>query len=151
MTNKLLGIGEVAARTGLSVSAIRFYESKGLVLPKRNSGSQRQFVRSDIRRLSFVLIAQQLGFSIVEIRSQLDFLPSHRAPTQKDWSRISRGFRVELQNRIDTMERMRDRLDGCIGCGCLSLKKCALYNPEDRAKQQGAGPRYLLGDRIESD
>ncbi len=140
----------MAERTGLSHSAIRFYESKGLVQPKRNPGGQRRFIRSDIRRLSFVLIAQQLGFSIEEIRCKLEFLPSNRAPTQRDWTRISRDFREELQNRIDTMQRMRDRLDGCIGCGCLSLKKCALYNPEDRAKRQGAGPRYLLGDKIES-
>ncbi len=141
-----LSIGEVAERTGLSVSAIRFYEEEGLVTPTRNSGGQRRFLRSDIRRLSFVLIAQQLGFSIGEIRNRLEALPDQRTPTQRDWAKLSRGFRNELQTRIDMLSRMRDRLDGCIGCGCLSLKNCALYNAEDRARRSGVGPRYVLGD-----
>ena len=144
-----LSIGEVAERTGLSVSAIRFYEEEGLVTPTRNSGGQRRFLRSDIRRLSFVLIAQQLGFSIGEIRTRLEALPDQRTPTQRDWARLSRGFRDELQVRIDMLSRMRDRLDGCIGCGCLSLKNCALYNPEDRARRSGVGPRYVLGDPVD--
>ena len=141
-----IGIGQVAERTGLSVSAIRFYETQGLVQPVRNNGGQRRYLRSDIRRLSFVLIAQQLGFSIEDIRRRLEKLPQQRTPTQKDWARISKGFRDELQQRIDMMTRMRDRLDGCIGCGCLSLDNCALYNPEDRARRTGAGPRYILSD-----
>ncbi len=149
MAKPLIGIGEIAERTGLSVSAIRFYESKGLISPSRNAGGQRRFLRSDIRRLSFVLIAQQLGFSINEIRERFKNLPDGRTPTQKDWTKISAEFRDELQNRIEILQRMRDRLDGCIGCGCLSLKKCALYNPEDKARRQGTGPRYLLGDVIE--
>ena len=110
-----IGIGQVAQRTGLSVSAIRFYETQGLVQPIRNNGGQRRYLRSDIRRLSFVLIAQQLGFSIEDIRRRLEKLPQQRTPTQKDWARISKGFRDELQQRIDMMTRMRDRLDGCIG------------------------------------
>jgi len=146
MQSKRIGIGQVAERTGLSVSAIRFYESQGLVAPVRNNGGQRRFLRSDIRRLSFVLIAQQLGFSIEQIRDRLATLPDERTPTQKDWARISKGFRDDLQTRIDVMTRMRDRLDGCIGCGCLSLRNCALYNPDDRARRQGAGPRYILGE-----
>lgn len=137
-------IGEVSERTGLSVSAIRYYESEGLVTPIRNSGGQRRFLRSDIRRLSFVLIAQRLGFTISEIRSRLESLPDQRTPTQRDWNRLSKNFRTELQTRIDMMERMRDRLDGCIGCGCLSLKNCALYNDGDHAGLAGAGPRYIL-------
>ena len=142
-----LGIGEVAKRTGLSVSAIRFYESEGLVRPVRNAGGQRRYLRSDLRRLSFILIAQQLGFSLQDIRTRLQNLPQERTPTQRDWARISRGFRDEIQQRIDVLTNMRDRLDGCIGCaGCLSLKRCALYNPEDRARGLGAGPRYVLGD-----
>ncbi len=141
-----LSIGEVAERTGLSVSAIRFYESAGLVFPSRNSGGQRRFHRADIRRLSFVLIAQQLGFTIDQIRESLEGLPDKRTPTQRDWNRLSRGFRDELQARIDILTRMRDRLDGCIGCGCLSLTNCALYNADDRARRQGTGPRYLLGE-----
>lgn len=141
-----LTIGQVANRTGLSVSAIRFYETQGLVKPIRNAGGQRRFLRSDIRRLSFVLIAQQLGFPLDEICERLKGLPEGRTPTKRDWARISRAFRQALQERIDIITRMRDRLDGCIGCGCLSLAKCALYNPKDYAQRFGAGPRYLLGD-----
>ncbi|MGD2133857.1 MAG: redox-sensitive transcriptional activator SoxR [Maricaulaceae bacterium] len=143
----MLTIGQLASRTGLSVSAIRFYETKGLVAPGRNAGGQRRFPRSDIRRLSFVLIAQQLGFSIEEIRTQLNRLPKERTPTQKDWTAISHAFRSKLDEQIATLERTRDLLDGCIGCGCLSLKKCALYNPNDRVQRKGPGPRFLLGDR----
>ncbi len=142
---ELLSIGDLARRTGLSVSAIRFYETKGLIAPMRNQGGQRRFLRSDIRRLSFVMIAQRLGFSIAEIRDKLQSLPDQRTPSAADWRRISRAFRDELDARIALMTRMRDRLDGCIGCGCLSLKNCALYNPDDAAAANGAGPRYLLG------
>ncbi len=145
-----LSIGQVAERTGLTVSAIRFYESAGLVSPDRNPGGQRRFHRSDIRRLSFILIAQQLGFSLDEIRERLTSLPQNRTPTQKDWARISRQFRATLDERIAVLTRMRDRLDGCIGCGCLSLTNCALYNPEDRAHRRGPGPRYLLEERVET-
>jgi len=142
----LLTIGQLAARTGVSVSAIRFYETRGLIAPSRNAGRQRRFPRSDIRRLSFVLIAQQVGFTIEEIRALLADLPQGRTPTLKDWERMSRGFRGKLDERIAAMTRMRDNLDSCIGCGCLSLRKCQLYNAQDRAQRKGAGPRYLLGD-----
>lgn len=145
----LLAIGELAERTGCSVSAIRFYEARGLLSALRNRGGQRRFLRSDIRRLSFIRIAQQLGFSIEEIGAQLAGLPMGRTPTQADWTRISRGFRKTLDARIETLTLLRDRLDGCIGCGCLSMKKCALFNPGDRIAARGAGPRYLLGDRPE--
>jgi len=140
----LLSIGDLAARTGLSVSAIRFYEEKGLVHPLRSGGGQRRFLRSDIRRLSFVLIAQQLGLSIGEIEAQLAKLPEGRAPTRRDWTRISNAIRGVINARIAELQRTRDRLDGCIGCGCLSLKKCQLYNPEDRAGLKGPGPRLLI-------
>ncbi len=143
---KTLMIGDLARRTGLSVSAIRFYEEKGLVEPFRSSGGQRRFLRSDIRRLSFVLIAQQLGLSIVEIEQQLKKLPHGRTPTQADWNKISRAMKAMLDEKITQLERTRERLDGCIGCGCLSLKKCKLYNPDDRAGLQGVGPRLVLGD-----
>ena len=142
-----LTIGDLAERTGLSVSAIRFYETKGLVAPDRNAGGQRRFPRSDIRRLSFVLIAQQLGFTLPEIARLLEGLPKARTPTAKDWTRIGRHIRKDLDARIETMTRLRENLDGCIGCGCLSLRKCKLYNPEDSARRHGAGPRYLMGDR----
>ena len=139
----MLAIGDLAARTGLAVSAIRFYEARGLVSALRNAGGQRRFMRSDIRRLSFIRIAQQLGFTIGEIGALLTALPQGRTPTQKDWTRISRVFRRRLDERIAAMTQMRDRLDGCIGCGCLSLRRCALYNPQDRLGRQGSGPQLL--------
>ena len=144
-----LSIGEIAARTGLAVSAIRYYEDEGLVAPWRNAGGQRRFQRADIRRLSFVMVAQQFGFPLARIRTELDRLPRHRAPTKADWTRISAVFRDELNTRIARLERLRDTLDSCIGCGCLSLEACALYNPGDRAAARGSGPRYLMGDRPE--
>ncbi len=139
----MLAIGDLAARTGLSVSAIRFYEARGLVSALRNSGGQRRFLRTDIRRLSFNRIAQQLGFTIEEIGGLLGALPQGRTPTQQDWAKISRVFRRRLDDRIAAMTRMREKLDECIGCGCLSLRRCALYNPQDRLAQQGAGPQLL--------
>ncbi len=146
----IISIGDLAARTGLSISAIRFYEAKGLIEPFRSSGGQRRFLRSDIRRLSFIKIAQTLGLSIEGISAELTKLPHGRTPTAADWAKISRAMRVMLDGKIAVLERMRDRLDGCIGCGCLSLKKCALYNPEDRAALRGTGPIYVLinGDSI---
>jgi MerR family redox-sensitive transcriptional activator SoxR len=138
-----MAIGDLAARTGLSVSAIRFYEARGLVSALRNAGGQRRFLRSDIRRLSFIRIAQQLGFTIEEIGRLLAALPEGRTPTQKDWARISKVFRRRLDERIAAMTHMRDKLDECIGCGCLSLRRCALYNPQDRLAAQGSGPQLL--------
>lgn len=142
----ILSIGDIAERTGLSVSAIRYYETQGLVTPERNTGGQRRFLRSDIRRLSFVMVAQQFDFSIEQIREQLNALPANRNPTKKDWGRISQKFRNHLDAKIETLTKLRDNLDGCIGCGCLSLEKCKLYNPQDRAKERGTGPRFLMGD-----
>lgn len=143
---RALSIGQVSERTGLSISAIRFYEDKGLIFPIRNTGGQRRFRSSDIRRLSFVMISQQLGFPLSEIRDQLSKLPEQRTPTQKDWERISSGFREAIQERIDIATRMRDRLDGCIGCGCLSLTQCELYNADDKLAAQGLGPQYVLSE-----
>lgn len=140
----LLTIGEIARRTGLSVSAIRFYEAKGLLSPIRTSGNQRRFLRSDIRRLSFALIAQRLGLSVREIEAELSRLPQGRAPTVADWQALSERVRSRLDERIALLERTRDKLSGCIGCGCLSLERCALYNPDDQAGQSGPGPRFLL-------
>jgi len=145
----LLSIGDLARRTGLSVSAIRFYEERGLVSADRTGGNQRRFPRSEIRRLSFALIAQQLGLSLAEIEAELALLPAARTPTRADWEAVSRRIRKRLDARIALLERTRDRLDSCIGCGCLSLDRCALYNPDDRAARAGAGPRFLLGDRAE--
>lgn len=144
-TTDLLPIGDLARRTGLSVSAIRFYEEKGLVEPIRTSGNQRRFLRSDIRRLSFILIAQQLGLALSEIETELAKLPHGRTPTAGDWQAISKSIRGQLDARIAQLERTRDKLDGCIGCGCLSLKHCMLYNPDDQLAAEGPGPRKVLG------
>ena len=145
----LLTIGELSRRTGMSVSAIRFYEARGLVTAVRTAGNQRRFPRADLRRLSFALIAQQLGLTLTEIAAVLATLPQGRSPTRADWQAISRRIRTALQRRIEMLEKTRDLLDGCIGCGCLSLARCRLYNPGDRAARAGAGPRFLLGDRAQ--
>ncbi|MEO1730212.1 MAG: redox-sensitive transcriptional activator SoxR [Pseudomonadota bacterium] len=142
--NDLIPIGEVARRTGLSVSAIRFYEGKGLIEPIRTGGNQRRFLRSDIRRVSFILIAQQLGLALGEIEALMASLPHGRTPTA-DWRTISRSIRTHLDERIAQLERTRDRLDGCIGCGCLSLEHCAIYNPDDKLAEKGPGPRQIMG------
>ena len=144
--NDLIPIGEMARRTGLSVSAIRFYEDRGLIEPVRTSGNQRRFLRSDIRRVSFIRIAQQLGLTLGEIEAEFARLPHGRTPTARDWEAISRSIRDVLDQQIARLQRTRDNLDGCIGCGCLSLKKCAIYNPDDHLAAKGPGPRQLIGD-----
>ena len=143
--NDLLPIGALAQRTGLAVSAIRFYEEKGLITSLRTSGNQRRFLRSDIRRLSFILIAQKRGLGLVEIEVELAKLPQGRTPSQSDWQRISRSMRVQLDAKIQLLTRTRAKLEECIGCGCLSLQRCHLYNKDDRAGTAGTGPRYVLG------
>jgi MerR family transcriptional regulator, redox-sensitive transcriptional activator SoxR len=145
--NDVISIGDLAARTGVSVSAIRFYEGKKMITPFRSSGGQRRFLRSDIRRISFIRIAQGLGLTVVEIGDHLRALPQGRTPTVEDWADISGALKANLDSQIERLSRTRDILDGCIGCGCLSLKKCALYNPGDRVGAKGVGPRYVLGDR----
>ena len=137
-------IGTLARRTGVAVSAIRFYEAKGLITSLRTGGNQRRFLRSDIRRVSFILIAQKLGLGLTEIEAELALLPQGRTPTLGDWQRISRSLRNELDARIKLLTRTRAKLDECIGCGCLSLTKCQLYNKEDRAAAAGTGPRFVL-------
>lgn len=141
-----LTIGQLAERTGLATSAIRFYESKGLLTPIRTAGGQRRFRRSDLRRVSFILITQALGYPLSAIAEQLDRLPESGAPNRRDWERLARGFRADIDERIRGLESLRDRLTSCIGCGCLSLKACRIYNPDDAAASGGTGPRYLLGD-----
>jgi len=139
-----LKIGELAARTGVAVSAIRFYADEGLIAAMRTNAGQRRFAKSDIRRVSFILIAQQLGLSLDEIRTALAHLPQGRTPTRADWRSISTTIQARVTDKIEALSRIRDRLDGCIGCGCLSLEVCALYNPDDQMGQRGAGPRRLL-------
>ncbi|MDE2562469.1 MAG: redox-sensitive transcriptional activator SoxR [Sphingomonadales bacterium] len=138
-------IGMLARRTGLAVSAIRYYEERGLITSFRTGGNQRRFLRSDIRRLSFILIAQQLGLGLTEIEAELAKLPQGRTPTLADWQKISRSMRKQLDDRIALLVRTRNKLDECIGCGCLSLQRCALYNKDDRASAAGPGPRFVLG------
>ena len=142
--NDLIPIGMLSRRTGLAVSAIRYYEERGLVTSQRTDGNQRRFLRSDIRRLSFVQIAQRLGLGLAEIERELAALPQGRTPNGMDWHKISRSLRKEIDSRIQLLTRTRNKLDECIGCGCLSLDRCLLSNKEDRAGAGGTGPRYVL-------
>lgn len=142
-----VSIGELAARTDVAPSALRFYEAQGLIRAVRSTGGQRRFPREVIRRVAFVRIAQRVGLTLDEIRTALASLPKSRTPTKADWARLSRTWRPRLDEQIGVLTRLRDQLTSCIGCGCLSLKACALYNGGDRAATLGAGPRYLLGDR----
>ena len=137
-------IGQLSRRTGVAVSALRFYEERGLLEPWRTAGNQRRYLKSDIRRVSFLLIAQRLGLSLAEIEEQLAQLPHGRTPTLADWQKISRRMRVQIDEKIQLLTRTRNQLDGCIGCGCLSLKKCQLYNKDDRLGAAGPGPRAIL-------
>ena len=142
--NDLIPIGTLSRRTGLAVSAIRYYEERGLITSVRTAGNQRRFLRSDIRRLGFVQIAQKLGLGLSDIERELATLPQGRAPTVMDWQRVSRSMRKDIDSRIQLLTRTRNKLDECIGCGCLSLERCQLYNKEDRASAAGPGPRYVL-------
>jgi MerR family redox-sensitive transcriptional activator SoxR len=136
--------GEVAQRTGLSLDTLRYYEREGLVRSARTAGNQRRYERSELRRVAFIKIAQQVGVSLDEIRSALAELPQNRTPTKADWARLSAHWRRKLDERITLMERLRDQLTGCIGCGCLSLQRCKLNNPSDRLAARGAGAQMIL-------
>jgi MerR family transcriptional regulator, redox-sensitive transcriptional activator SoxR len=142
----LLTIGDFAARSGVAPSALRYYEREGLIRSTRTSGNQRRYQRSELRRVGFIRIAQQVGVSLDEIRDALAALPENRTPTKADWSRLSARWRRRLEERIALMERLRDQLTGCIGCGCLSLQRCRLINPDDELAATGPGPRKLLGE-----
>jgi MerR family redox-sensitive transcriptional activator SoxR len=139
-----LTIGELAARSGLAPSALRYYERMGLIHAARTGGNQRRYARADLRRVAFIRIAQQVGVSLEEIRAALASLPENRTPTKADWSRLSARWRGRLDEKIVLLERLRDQLSGCIGCGCLSLERCQLVNPGDRLAATGPGPRVLL-------
>ena len=141
-----LAIGDFAARSGVAASALRYYEKEGLIRSTRTGGNQRRYQRSELRRVAFIRIAQQVGVSLDEIREALESLPENRTPTKADWSRLSARWRRRLEERITLMERLRDQLTGCIGCGCLSMQRCKLINPDDQLGAMGAGPRKLLGD-----
>jgi MerR family transcriptional regulator, redox-sensitive transcriptional activator SoxR len=142
-----LTIGELSARTGVAPSALRFYDATGLIHSVRTSGGQRRFTRDTLRRVSFMRIAQQVGLSLEEIRAALASLPDNRTPNSRDWARLSASWRPQLDARIAQLERLRDDLAGCIGCGCLSLRTCRLYNPDDELAATGPGPRRILPSR----
>ena len=142
----LLSIGEVAERSGFTTSAIRFYEAEGLVSSTRTPGNQRAFARHTLRRLAFIRAAKRVGLSLDDVAGALATLPPDRAPTKAQWAKLSRTWRRGLDERIADLEALRDDLTSCIGCGCLSLATCRLYNPEDAASVNGSGPRFLLGD-----
>jgi MerR family redox-sensitive transcriptional activator SoxR len=146
MSHSRLSIGALAKRAGVAASALRFYEAEGLIGSTRNPAGRRMFARDALRRVAFIRVAQSVGLTLDEIRAALDSLPDQRTPTRSDWVRLSAAWRPVLDERIECLMRLRDRLSSCIGCGCLSLKACALYNPNDRAQLRGPGPRYLLGD-----
>ena len=141
-----LTIGELAARSGVAPSALRFYEASGLVTSQRTSGGQRQYPRHVLRRVALIRVAQRMGLTLAEISNALAILPPDRAPTKGEWEKLSRSWRQVLDDRIATLGRLRDDLTGCIGCGCLSLRGCRLSNPADVAAAAGTGARYLLGD-----
>ena len=142
----LMTIGEVAERANVAPSALRFYEHEGLIAAERTDGGQRRYQRDVLRRIAFVRAAQRVGLKLEDIRQALATLPDGRTPTAADWARLSRSWRPLLDRRIAELERVRDRLDACIGCGCLSLKACRLSNPGDIAATAGPGPRWLLDD-----
>ena len=146
-----LTIGQAASRCGVATSTLRFYEQRGLIRSIRNAGNQRRYHRAMLRRISVIRVAQGLGLTLAEIEDALARLPDGRTPTRRDWERLSKMWRRRLDARIAELERLREKLASCIGCGCLSLKSCALYNTGDRAAVHGPGPRYLFGDSPESE
>jgi MerR family transcriptional regulator, redox-sensitive transcriptional activator SoxR len=145
-TSTTLTIGELSRRSGVAASALRFYEDEALVTSLRGPGGQRRYARDALRRVAFIRAAQTIGLRLDEIRASLASLPSLRTPNKADWARLSKRWRPLLDERIDALMTLRDQLDACIGCGCLSLTACKLYNPADAAGSRGNGARYLLGD-----
>jgi MerR family redox-sensitive transcriptional activator SoxR len=139
-----LTISDFAARSGVAASALRYYEREGLIRSSRTGGNQRRYERAELRRVAFIKIAQQVGVSLDEIRDALASLPENRTPTKADWSRLSAHWRRRLEERITLLERLRDQLTGCIGCGCLSLQRCRLVNPTDRLAARGQGAQIIL-------
>ncbi|MEX0795766.1 MAG: redox-sensitive transcriptional activator SoxR [Acidimicrobiia bacterium] len=141
-----LTIGELSRRSGVATSALRFYETKGLIASDRTDGNQRRYLRSTLRRVALIRAGQEVGLTLGEIAEALDTLPHDSTPTRRDWERLSKGWRARLDQQIKELQALRDELTDCIGCGCLSLQSCAIFNPADAAANRGSGPRYLLGD-----
>ncbi len=146
MDHHELTIGELSERTGVAPSALRFYEERGLISAHRSAGGQRRYAREELRRVSFMLVAQQVGLSLSEIGGALASLPDARTPNTADWARLSRSWQPRIDHQIKVLQRLQERLAGCIGCGCLSLQACRLANPGDQAALDGPGPRYILAD-----
>jgi MerR family redox-sensitive transcriptional activator SoxR len=144
---ELMTIGEVARRSGVASSALRFYEERRLIASERAGSGHRRYPRPVLRRIAFIVFAQRVGLTLHEIAAELSKLPPDRAPNRRDWSRLSRTWTSRIDERIAELERLKAGLEGCIGCGCLSLDRCRLANPEDRAARLGPGPRYWIGDR----
>jgi MerR family redox-sensitive transcriptional activator SoxR len=144
---ELMTIGEVARRSGVASSALRFYEERGLIVSERAGSGHRRYPRPVLRRIAFIVFAQRIGLSLDEIAAELAKLPPDRAPTKREWSRLSSTWGSRIDARIAELERLKAGLTGCIGCGCLSLDRCKLANPGDRAAAHGPGPRYWIGDR----
>jgi MerR family redox-sensitive transcriptional activator SoxR len=142
----LLTIGEVAHRAGVATSTLRFYEAEGLIESERTAGNQRRYQRAELRRIALVRAAQSFGLTLSEIRLALASLPDGRTPTKGDWERLARVWRERVDQQIEALQRFRDEASSCIGCGCLSLRSCGLYNAGDVASRHGVGPRYLMGD-----
>ncbi|MGI9604896.1 MAG: redox-sensitive transcriptional activator SoxR [Acidimicrobiales bacterium] len=145
-SDDLLTVGQVAQRCGIAPSAIRFYDAEGLIRSERTSGGQRRFRRETLRRVAFIGAAKAVGQPLDAIRSALDSLPDSRTPTHDDWSKVADSWREPLDTQIERLISLRDQLDACIGCGCLSLERCGMYNAGDAARSLGSGPRYLMGD-----
>jgi len=148
MADRSMGIGELSARSGLAVSALRFYETHGLIASDRTPGNQRRYARATLRRLAVIQVAQRVGIPLRSIAEALNALPSNRTPTKADWARLSSAWHQELTSRITQLTQLRDTLGGCIGCGCLSLRTCRLYNPGDVLAGEGAGPRKLMAGGV---
>lgn len=144
--NQELTIGEVSRRSGVAASALRFYEERGLIESTRTGAGHRRYPRAVLRRIAFIVFAQQVGLTLDEIGAELARLPAGRVPTGRDWARLSATWTARIDERIAALERLKSGLDNCIGCGCLSLKRCCLANPRDRAARHGPGPRYWIGD-----
>lgn len=148
-TTSFLTIGELAERSGVATSALRFYEERGLIASQRTSGNQRRYNRAMLRRVALIRAAQRVGVPLRDVAEALASLPYDRTPRRNDWEKLSRHWRSRLDEQIDALVELRDDLTGCIGCGCLSLRRCSLFNPDDAAAKLGSGPRYLLGDSSE--
>ena len=145
--SKPLTVGQLAKRTGVATSALRFYEERGLIHSERNDAGHRRYLRSVARRVAFIVFAQRVGLTLEEIRGELDKLPAGRVPGHEDWGRLSQNWSGRIDERIEELKRLKVGLTDCIGCGCLSLERCAILNPGDRVARHGPGPRYWLGDK----